>query len=160
MLHENRLTVTPLSLLILSIESSIKWPIMNRFQILRCLWKHLDKTLQSIIFEFKKTTSLVAKNVTKKNFWDFSSSIYTSLKLLYSLCFSTYIKIVHSTWFYGPSTTTLTHKIFIWTMFVTQSFGLKITYFGYLHSKQKMPPPSLLNRIWNNVCILTLKVSK
>ena len=39
---------------------------MNRFLILRCLWKHLDKTLQSIIFEFLKTSSLVAKNITKK----------------------------------------------------------------------------------------------
>ena len=88
------------------------------------------------------------------------SSIHASLKLLYSLCFSTYIKIVYSTWFYGPSTTTLTYKVFIWTMFVTQSFGLKITYFGHLHWLQKMSPPCLLYRIWNNVQILTFKVSK
>ena len=46
----------------------IKWPIMDGFQILRCLWKRLDKMLQSIILEFSKTASLVAKNVTKKNF--------------------------------------------------------------------------------------------
>ena len=88
------------------------------------------------------------------------SSIHASLKLLYSLCFSTYIKIVYSTWFYWPSTTTLTYKVFIWTMFVTQSFGFKITYFGHLHWQQKMPPPCLLYRIWNNVRILTFKVSK
>ena len=102
----------------------------------------------------------MAKNVTKKTFEIFLSSIHASLKLLYSLCFSTYVKIVHSTWFYGPSTTTLTYKVFIWTMFVTQSFGLKITYFGHLHWQQKMPPPCLLYRIWNNVQILTFKVSK
>ena len=88
------------------------------------------------------------------------SSIHASLKLLYSLCFSTYIKIVYSTWFYWPSTTTLTYKVFIWTMFVTQSFGFKITYFGHLHWQQKMPPPCLLYRIWNYVRILTFKVSK
>ena len=58
----------PLPLLTLPIESAIKWPIMDRFQILRCLWKRLDKTLQSIPLEFSKTVSLVAKNVTKKSF--------------------------------------------------------------------------------------------
>ena len=45
-----------------------KWPIMDRFHILRYLWKCLDKMLQSIILEFSKTASLVAKNVTKKTF--------------------------------------------------------------------------------------------
>ena len=45
-------------------------------------------------------------------------------------------------------------------MFVTQSFGFKITYFGHLHWQQKMPPPCLLYRIWNYVRILTFKVSK
>ena len=39
----------PLPLLTLPIESAIKWPIMDGFQILRCLWKRLDKMLQSII---------------------------------------------------------------------------------------------------------------
>ena len=33
----------PLPLLTLPIESAIKWPIMDGFQILRCLWKRLDK---------------------------------------------------------------------------------------------------------------------
>ena len=56
---------TPLPLLTLPIESAIKWPIMDGFQILRCLWKRLDKMLQSIILEFSKTASLVAKNVPK-----------------------------------------------------------------------------------------------
>ena len=56
----------PLPLLTLPIESAIKWPIMDGFQILRCLWKRLDKMLQSIILEFSKTASLVAKNVNKK----------------------------------------------------------------------------------------------
>ena len=56
----------PLPLLTLPIESAMKWPIMDGFQILRCLWKCLDKTLQSIILEFSKTASLVAKTVTKK----------------------------------------------------------------------------------------------
>ena len=37
----------PLPLLTLPIESAIKWPIMDGFQILRCLWKRLDKMLQS-----------------------------------------------------------------------------------------------------------------
>ena len=44
-----------LPLLTLPLESAIKWPIMDGFQILRCLWKCLDKTLQSIILEFLKT---------------------------------------------------------------------------------------------------------
>ena len=56
----------PLPLLTLPIESAIKWPIMDGFQILRCLQKRLDKMLQSIILEFSKTASLVAKNVNKK----------------------------------------------------------------------------------------------
>ena len=50
----------PLPLLTLPIKSAIKWPIMDGFQILRCLWKGLDKRLQSIILEFSKTASLVA----------------------------------------------------------------------------------------------------
>ena len=58
----------PLPLLTLPIESAIKWPIMDGFQILRCLWKCLDKMLQPFLLEFSKTGSLVAKNVTKKNF--------------------------------------------------------------------------------------------
>ena len=41
----------PLPLLTLLIESAIKWPIMDGFQILRCLWKRLDKMLQSIILD-------------------------------------------------------------------------------------------------------------
>ena len=45
---------------------------MDGFQILRCLWKRLDKMLQSIILEFSKTASLVAKNVTK---WDYFGTI-------------------------------------------------------------------------------------
>ena len=94
-----------------------------------CLWKRLDKTLQSIILEFSKTASLVPKNVTKKTFEIFFNSIYASLKLLYSLCFSTYMKMVNSIWFYGPGTTTFAHKVFISTTFVTQSFDLKMTYF-------------------------------
>ena len=57
---------TPLPLLTLPKESAIKWAIMDGFQILRCLWNHLDKMLQSIILEFSKTASLVAKNVNKK----------------------------------------------------------------------------------------------
>ena len=34
---------------------------MDGFQILRCLWKRLEKMLQSIIIEFKKS-----KNQTQK----------------------------------------------------------------------------------------------
>ena len=34
---------------------------MDGFQILRCLWKRLDKTLQTVISEFSKT-----KNETQK----------------------------------------------------------------------------------------------
>ena len=54
-----------LPLLTLPIECTIKRPIIDGFQNLRCLWKRLDKTLQSIILEFSKTASLVAKNVPK-----------------------------------------------------------------------------------------------
>ena len=111
---------------------------MDGFQILRCLWKCLDKTLQSIILEFSKTASLVAKNITKKTFEIFFSLIHASLKLIYSLCFSTYIKMVNSTWFYGPGTTTFTHKVFILTTLVTQSFDLKMTNFRHWHSRLKI----------------------
>ena len=127
----------PLPLLTLPIESAIKWPIMDGFQILRCLWKRLNKMLQSIILEFSKNASLVAKNVTKKFFLDFYSSIHASLKLLYSLCFLTYMKMVNSTWFFGPGTTTFAHKVFISTTFVTQCFDLKMTYFRHRHSRRK-----------------------
>merc|ERR1712101_30823 len=130
-----RLRRTPL--LTLPIESAIKWPILEKFQILRCLWKRLDKMLQPIILEFSKTASLVAKNVTKKTFEIFFSSIHASLKLLYSLCFLTYMKMVNSTWFFGLGTTTFAHKVFISTTFVTQSFNLKITYFCCWHSQTK-----------------------
>ena len=62
-------------------------------------------------FASSATDSLVAKNITKKTFEVFFSSIHASQKLLYSLCFSTYMKMVNSTWFYGPGTTTFTHKV-------------------------------------------------
>ena len=42
-------------LLTLPIESAIKWPIMDGFQILRGLWKCLDKMLQYIILELSKS---------------------------------------------------------------------------------------------------------
>merc|ERR1712089_71160 len=87
--------------------------------------------LQSVILEFSKTASLVAKNITKKNFEIFYSSIHASLKMLYSLCFLTYMKMVNSIWFFGPGTTTFAHKVFILTSFVTQSFYLKMTYFRH-----------------------------
>ena len=129
----------PLPLLTLLIESAIKWPIMDGFQILRCLWKRLNKTLQTIILEFSKPASLVTKNVTKENFWDFFfSSIHASLKFIYSLCFLTYMKMVDSTWFYGLGTTTFAHKDFISKTFVTQSFDFKMTYFRRRHSRQKL----------------------
>ena len=73
----------------------------------------------------------------KKNFWDFFSSIHVSLKLLYSLCFLTYMKMVNSKWFYGPGTTTFAHTVFISPTFVTQSFNLKMTYFRHRHSRRK-----------------------
>ena len=136
----------PLPLLTLPIESAIKWPIMDRFQILRCLWKRLDKMLQSIISEFSKTASLVAKNVTKKTFEPFFSSIHASLKLLYSLYFSTYMKMVNSIWFYRPGTTTFAHKVFISTTFVTQSFDLKMTYFRHSRRKSALFRCNLLNK--------------
>ena len=85
--------------------------------------------------EFSKTAYLVAKNVTKKTFEIFFSSLHASLKLLYSLCFLTYMKMVNSTWFYGPGTTTFAHKVFISTTFVTQSFDLKMTYFCHWQSQ-------------------------
>merc|ERR1712112_333532 len=55
--------------------------------------------------------------------------IHASRKLLYSLRFLTYMKMVNSTWFYGPRTTTFALKVFISTTFVTQSFDLKMPYF-------------------------------
>ena len=45
---------------ILETYTAIKWLIMDGFQILRCLWKCLGKTLQSIVSEFSE-----AKNLTK-----------------------------------------------------------------------------------------------
>merc|ERR1712163_84900 len=68
----------------------------------------------------------------------FYSSIHASLKLLYSLSFLTYMKMVNSTWFFGPGTTTFAHKVFILTTFVTQSFDLKMTYFRHRHSRRKL----------------------
>ena len=59
---------SPFSLQTLPIEAAIKWPILDGFQILICLQKCLDKTLQYIILEFSKTASLVAKNVTIKTY--------------------------------------------------------------------------------------------
>ena len=47
------------------------------------------------------------------------------------------MKMVNSTWFYGPGTTTFAHKVFISTTFVTQSFDLKMTYFRCQHLRQK-----------------------
>ena len=49
---------------------------MDRFQILRCLWKRLDITLQSIILEISKTKNLTKKeplNFLKITFADFST---------------------------------------------------------------------------------------
>ena len=40
----------------------MKRPIMDGFQSLRYLWKHLDKMIQSIMLKFLKT-----KNLTKKD---------------------------------------------------------------------------------------------
>ena len=103
----------------------------------------------------------MAKNITKNNFWDFFSSIHASLKLLHSLCFSTYMKMVNSTWFYGPGTTTFAYKVFIFTTLITQSFDLKMTYFRRQHSQTKdLATSCLVYRIWNNRQILMFKVSK
>ena len=43
------------------------------------------------------------------------------------------MKMVNSIWFYGPGMTTFTHKVFILTTFVTQSFDLKMTYFPKIY---------------------------
>jgi len=67
----------------------------------------------------------------------FFSSIHASPKSLYSLCFSTYMKTVNITWFYGPGATTFAHKVLISTTFVTQSFDFKMTYFRRRHSRRK-----------------------
>ena len=40
-------------------------PLMDGFQILRCLWKRLEKMLQSIILEFSKTKNLTQKRPPK-----------------------------------------------------------------------------------------------
>ena len=56
--EEDEDTPPPLTL---PIESAIKWPIMNGFQIFRCLWKRLDKTLQFIILELTKTKKQTQK---------------------------------------------------------------------------------------------------
>merc|ERR1711895_277820 len=60
--------------------------------------------------------------------------IHASRKLLYSLCFLTYMKMVNTTWFYGPRTTTFAHKVFISITFVKQSFDLKMTYFRIIRA--------------------------
>ena len=61
-------------------------------------------------FSSGDTTSIVVKMELKK-LEIFFSSIHASRKLLYSLCFSTYMKMVNSTWFYGPGATTFAHKV-------------------------------------------------
>ena len=71
---------------------------------------------------------MVVKNWTKKTF---ESSIHASQKLLYSLRFSIYMKMVNSTWFYGSGETTFAHKFFISTTFATQSFDLKLSNYPY-----------------------------
>ena len=92
-------------------------------------------------FSSGATTSMVVKNRTKKTFEIFFSSIHASRKLLYSLHFSTYMKMVNSTHFYRSGTTTFTHKVLISTTFVKQSFDLKMTCFHHWHPTPPHPTP-------------------
>ena len=46
-------------------QSLIKRPIMDGFQMLRYLWKHLDKTLQYIMLKILKSPNLTKKDSFK-----------------------------------------------------------------------------------------------
>ena len=50
---------------ILEVQTDIKLQIMDEFQILRCLWKSLDKMLQSFVLEFSKTKIKLKKDCLK-----------------------------------------------------------------------------------------------
>ena len=59
-------------------QSLIKWPIMDGFQMLRYLWKHLDKTLQYIMFKILESQNLTKKGpfkVFENNFYQLLDSI-------------------------------------------------------------------------------------
>ena len=56
----------------------LKWPNIDGFQILRCLWKCLDETLQSIMLKFSYTKKLSKKDplkVLKITFTNFRRNI-------------------------------------------------------------------------------------
>ena len=111
---------------------------MDGFWCSRCLNNRIEVPEMMGSFPGGSTTPLVVKSGTKQTWWKvgFFSSIHASQKLLYSLCFSTYMKMVNSTWFYGPSAKTLAHKVFISTTFVTQSFDLRFPiFFIFTHGK-------------------------
>ena len=101
---------------------------------------------------------MVVKNWTKKTFEIFFSSMHASQKLLYSLRYSTYMKIVNSTWFYGSATITFTQKIFIWTTFVTQSFDLKMTIFCQWHCNENYYFSDANYSIKHNIHILLYSI--
>ena len=126
----------------------IKSELIDGFWCSRCLNDRID--LPELIGSLASgaNTSLVAKNETKKTFDLFFTSIHASRKLLYSLCFSKYMKIINSTLFYGPRTTTFEHRVFISTTFITQSFVFKMTYFHcqYLRRKSLLFRCELLNK--------------
>ena len=111
---------------------------MDEFFSSRCLNYCINVPNKIGSFSRGATTSMVVKMELKKTFEIFFSSIHASQKLLYSLHFSTYKKMVNSTRFYGPSTTTFAHKVLISTTFVTKSFDFKMTYFLCWYSKHKL----------------------
>ena len=92
-------------------QTTIKCSIMDGFWSSRCLNYCIDVPDKIVSFSSGATTSMVVKNGTKKNFWGFSSSTHDSWKLLYSLCFSSYIKMVNSKWFHEPRAATFAHKV-------------------------------------------------
>ena len=127
-----------ISFLIYRIKTVIQSPeIMDRFWCSRCLNDRIEVPKMMGSFPGGSTTPLEVKSGTKQTWWKvgfFFSSIHASWKLLYSHYFSSYMKMVNSTWFYGPGSTTFAHKVLISTTFVTQSFDLKMTYFCCWHS--------------------------
>ena len=59
-------------------QSLIKRPIMDGFQMLRYLWKHLDKTLQYIMLKILKSQNLTKKRpfkVFENHFYQLLDSI-------------------------------------------------------------------------------------
>ena len=63
-----------------TLKTCLKWPIMDRFQILRCLWKRLKKCFHLPFWNFQKSKITLKKD--PKSFWK-SHSMFSDTNLLY-----------------------------------------------------------------------------